>query len=73
MRTSFRRFSRGTVPVVLGGVEASLRRIAHYDFLVRTASGVPSSSTPRRTSCSTAWVSTPEWSLPEDPLRQGFL
>jgi uncharacterized radical SAM protein YgiQ len=27
-----RRFSRGTVPVVLGGVEASLRRIAHYDF-----------------------------------------
>ncbi|MCU0576129.1 MAG: YgiQ family radical SAM protein [Desulfobacterota bacterium] len=27
-----RRFSQGTAPVVLGGIEASLRRIAHYDF-----------------------------------------
>jgi len=27
-----RRFSRARVPVVLGGIEASLRRIAHYDF-----------------------------------------
>ncbi|MFU8827610.1 MAG: YgiQ family radical SAM protein, partial [Brevefilum sp.] len=27
-----RRHFKGTVPIVLGGVEASLRRIAHYDF-----------------------------------------
>lgn len=27
-----RRFSSGRAPVVLGGIEASLRRIAHYDF-----------------------------------------
>ncbi|MCG8632930.1 MAG: YgiQ family radical SAM protein [Desulfobacterales bacterium] len=27
-----RRFFKNTVPVVLGGIEASLRRIAHYDF-----------------------------------------
>jgi uncharacterized radical SAM protein YgiQ len=27
-----RRFFKQTVPIVLGGVEASLRRIAHYDF-----------------------------------------
>ena len=27
-----RRYFKGTVPIVLGGVEASLRRIAHYDF-----------------------------------------
>ncbi|HPI92218.1 MAG TPA: YgiQ family radical SAM protein [Deltaproteobacteria bacterium] len=27
-----RRFSRSRAPVVLGGIEASLRRIAHYDF-----------------------------------------
>ena len=27
-----RRFYKNTVPVVLGGVEASLRRIAHYDY-----------------------------------------
>ncbi len=27
-----RRFFKDTVPIVLGGVEASLRRIAHYDF-----------------------------------------
>lgn len=27
-----RRFFKPTVPVVLGGIEASLRRIAHYDF-----------------------------------------
>jgi len=27
-----RRYFKNTVPIVLGGVEASLRRIAHYDF-----------------------------------------
>lgn len=27
-----RRFSKNTRPIVLGGIEASLRRIAHYDF-----------------------------------------
>jgi uncharacterized radical SAM protein YgiQ len=27
-----RRFHKNTVPIVLGGIEASLRRIAHYDF-----------------------------------------
>ncbi len=27
-----RRFFKPTVPLVLGGIEASLRRIAHYDF-----------------------------------------
>lgn len=27
-----RRFFKPTVPIVLGGIEASLRRIAHYDF-----------------------------------------
>ena len=27
-----RRFYKNTVPIVLGGIEASLRRIAHYDF-----------------------------------------
>lgn len=27
-----RRFFKQTVPIVLGGIEASLRRIAHYDF-----------------------------------------
>ncbi len=27
-----RRFYKNTVPIVLGGIEASLRRVAHYDF-----------------------------------------
>jgi uncharacterized radical SAM protein YgiQ len=27
-----RRYFKGTRPIVLGGIEASLRRIAHYDF-----------------------------------------
>ena len=27
-----RRFFKNTLPIVLGGIEASLRRIAHYDF-----------------------------------------
>jgi len=27
-----RRYFKNTVPIVLGGIEASLRRIAHYDF-----------------------------------------
>ena len=27
-----RRYYKNTVPVVLGGIEASLRRVAHYDF-----------------------------------------
>jgi len=27
-----RRFFKDTVPIVLGGIEASLRRVAHYDF-----------------------------------------
>lgn len=29
---AIRRYFKNTVPIVLGGVEASLRRIAHYDF-----------------------------------------
>ena len=29
-----RRFFKETKPIVLGGIEASLRRIAHYDCLV---------------------------------------
>jgi uncharacterized radical SAM protein YgiQ len=27
-----RRYYKNTVPIVLGGIEASLRRVAHYDF-----------------------------------------
>jgi uncharacterized radical SAM protein YgiQ len=27
-----RRFFKGTVPIVLGGIEASLRRVTHYDY-----------------------------------------
>jgi len=27
-----RRFHKNTAPIVLGGIEASLRRVAHYDF-----------------------------------------
>jgi len=27
-----RKYCKGTVPIVLGGIEASLRRICHYDF-----------------------------------------
>ena len=27
-----RRFHKNTVPIVLGGIEASLRRVVHYDF-----------------------------------------
>jgi uncharacterized radical SAM protein YgiQ len=27
-----RRYFKGTAPIVLGGIEASLRRVAHYDF-----------------------------------------
>jgi len=27
-----RKYFKGTAPIVLGGIEASLRRIAHYDF-----------------------------------------
>jgi len=27
-----RKFYKNTVPIVLGGIEASLRRVAHYDF-----------------------------------------
>ncbi|MFZ3069965.1 MAG: YgiQ family radical SAM protein [Anaerolineaceae bacterium] len=27
-----RQYFKGTVPIVLGGVEASLRRVAHYDY-----------------------------------------
>lgn len=27
-----RRYFKGTVPIVLGGIEASLRRVAHYDY-----------------------------------------
>ncbi len=27
-----RHYFKGTVPIVLGGIEASLRRVAHYDF-----------------------------------------
>ncbi|MBN1934030.1 MAG: YgiQ family radical SAM protein, partial [Anaerolineae bacterium] len=27
-----RRYFKGTAPLVLGGVEASLRRVAHYDY-----------------------------------------
>ena len=30
--TLIRRHFKNTVPVVLGGIEASLRRVAHYDF-----------------------------------------
>ena len=27
-----RQYFKSTAPIVLGGIEASLRRIAHYDF-----------------------------------------
>lgn len=30
--TLIRTFFKNTVPIVLGGIEASLRRVAHYDF-----------------------------------------
>ncbi len=29
---TIRRYFKNTVPIVIGGIEASLRRIAHYDF-----------------------------------------
>ena len=31
-----RRYFKSTVPIVLGGIEASLRRVAHYDFWSNT-------------------------------------
>ena len=46
------------VPVVIGGIEASLRRIAHYDYW-RTSCAVRSCRTPRPTCSSTATPSAP--------------
>ena len=51
------------LPVVLGGIEASLRRVAHYDYWADRSSR-PSSSTPRPTSSSTAWASAPSGRSP---------
>lgn len=44
----------GDIPIVIGGLEASLRRFAHYDYW-RTRSGAPSSWTPRPTCSPMAW------------------
>ena len=41
------------IPIIIGGIEASLRRLAHYDYW-----------TPRRIFCSTAWGSGPSWRWP---------
>jgi hypothetical protein len=52
------------VPIVLGGIEASLRRIAHYDYWsdqVRRSV----CSTARPTSWSSAWASGPIWEIAE--------
>ncbi|MGY4366090.1 hypothetical protein ACVW1A_002155 [Bradyrhizobium sp. LB1.3] len=49
------------VPVVLGGIEASLRRIAHYDYWSDKARCW---RTPRRTCCSTAMPSAPSSKWP---------
>lgn len=34
-----RRYYKDTVPIVLGGIEASLRRVAHYDFWTNKVRG----------------------------------
>jgi uncharacterized radical SAM protein YgiQ len=34
-----RRYYKNTVPIVLGGIEASLRRVAHYDFWTNKVRG----------------------------------
>ena len=48
----------GNIPIVVGGLEASLRRFAHYDYgTIRSAAR---SFSTRRPTCSfTAWANTP--------------
>ncbi len=46
------------LPVVLGGLEASLRRFAHYDYWIGHACCPASSRTPGRTCSASAWAST---------------
>ena len=50
-------------PIVLGGIEASLRRLAHYDYWSDKLSA-PSCSTRAPTLSSTAWASSPSWRSP---------
>lgn len=50
-----RKHFKNTVPIVLGGIEASLRRVAHYDFGA-TISENPCFLTQRQMPSSTAWV-----------------
>ena len=50
------------LPVILGGLEASLRRFAHYDYW-EARCAAPSSSTARRICWSTAWESAPPGKL----------
>ena len=51
------------LPIVLGGIEASLRRIAHYDYWSRLRCAARSCSTPRPTCSSSAWASAPAWEI----------
>ena len=46
------------VPVIAGGVEASLRRLAHYDYWSDTVRRVDPARLPRPTCSSTAWASS---------------
>ena len=48
------------VPIVLGGIEASLRRLTHYDY-GRTAYAHASSVMPLPTSLSMAWARNLSW------------
>ena len=51
------------LPVILGGLEASLRRFAHYDYWLDTV--LPASPRiPARTSSALAWASTRPWRSP---------
>jgi uncharacterized radical SAM protein YgiQ len=49
-----KRFSKGNAPIVLGGIEASLRRITHYDYW-NDKLRAPSFLIPKPITCFTAW------------------
>ena len=51
------REAYGDIPIVIGGLEASLRRFAHYDYWI-TLCVPPFWRIPARTFSSTAWAST---------------
>ena len=57
-------------PSSLGGIEASLRRIAHYDYWSRPGPPLDPRSTPRPTCSSSAWASGRSWEIAR-PARRG--